>query len=322
MKAIVIEEFGGPDVLKLEDRPTPEPGPEEVLIRVKAAGVNRPDVIQRMGKYPAPPGAPADIPGLEVAGKIERTGNKVTDWKIGDQVCALVAGGGYAEYVVAHGDHCLPVPIHFSYEDAAGLPETIFTVWHNVFQRGQLKAGERLLVHGGSSGIGITAIQLAKIWGAWVAVTAGTEEKGNACLALGADLFINYQTSDFENLLSENGIDVILDMIGGDYFAKNINILNPEGRLVYINAMNGPVVSLNILQMMRKRLTLTGSTLRNRETTFKAQLTREIREIVWPLLEQGRFKPVVFQVYALEQAAEAHRLMEGSQHIGKIILSI
>ena len=322
MKAVIIKEYGDPEVLQLEDRPVPNHRPDEVLIRVKAAGVNRPDVIQRMGKYPAPPGAPSDIPGLEVAGIVEEVGDQISRWKPGDKICALVAGGGYAEYVSVSGEQCLPIPDTLNFTGAAGLPETVYTVWHNVFQRGQLQPGEKLLIHGGSSGIGITAIQLAKLNGAQVVVTVGTDEKGAACLQLGADAFINYKTQDFESMLSESGVDVILDMVGGDYFGKNINILNDDGRLVYINAMKGPRVDLNILQMMRKRLTITGSTLRNRETSFKAGLTREIEEKVWPHLIRGLFKPVIYKIFPLKDAADAHRLMESSKHIGKIILSV
>lgn len=322
MKAVIITEFGGPEVLKMKERPVPTPGAGEVLIKVKAAGVNRPDVIQRMGKYPAPPGAPVDIPGLEVAGIVEQVGDNTSRWKPGDRICALVAGGGYAEFVSVSGEQCLPIPDILNFTEAAGLPETVYTVWHNVFQRGQLQPGERLLIHGGSSGIGITAIQLAKINGDQVVVTVGTDEKGAACLQLGADTFINYKTQDFESLLSENGVDVILDMVGGDYFGKNLNILNEDGRLVYINAMHGPNVNLNILQMMRKRLTITGSTLRNREASFKAGLTSEIEEKVWPHLTRGLFKPVIYKIFSLKDAADAHRLMESSKHIGKIILSV
>ncbi|MBK8500782.1 MAG: NAD(P)H-quinone oxidoreductase [Saprospiraceae bacterium] len=320
MRAVIITEFGPPDVLKVEERPKPEYGDNEILIQVKASGVNRPDVIQRQGKYPAPPGAPADIQGLEVAGVIEAVGKNVTAWEQGDHVCALVAGGGYSEYVKVLGTHCLPIPAAFSFTEAAGLPETFLTVWHNVFQRGKLAAGETLLIHGGSSGIGITAIQLAKIRGSRVVVTVGSEEKGQYCLVLGADSYINYKTQDFGDLLKDPGIDVVLDMVGGDYFSKNINILKPDGRLVYINAMKDPVVSLNILQMMRKRLTITGSTLRNREASFKSGLIQDLRQEVWPLLNKESFEPVVYATFSLEEAAMAHQLMESSRHIGKIIL--
>ncbi len=298
----------------------PEIGTNEVLIRVKAAGVNRPDVAQRMGRYPAPAGAPQDIPGLEVAGVIEECGAGVVQWKIGDRVCALLAGGGYAEYVAVDAGQCLPVPKGFSEAEAAGLPETIFTVWHNVFQRGRLQSGETFLVHGGSSGIGVTAIQLAKAFGAKVLVTVGSDEKGQACLELGADQFVNYKTQDFESTFAEAGVDVILDMVGGDYFEKNLNILRPDGRLVYINAMDGNVVNLNIMKMMLKRITITGSTLRARDVAFKTALAAEILKNVWPVLENGMFKPKVFATFPFSAAAQAHELMESSGHIGKIML--
>lgn len=320
MKAIIITTPGTPSVLQLQERPMPKVGPNEVRIQVEAAGVNRPDVAQRMGRYPAPAGAPQDIPGLEVAGVIETCGVSVTHWKPGDRVCALVAGGGYAEYVAVDAGHCLPIPRGFSAGEAAGLPETVFTVWHNVFQRGGLQAGETLLVHGGSSGIGITAIQLAKAFGAKVFTTVGSETKGQACLELGADRFVNYKTEDFEATLATTGIDVILDMVGGDYFDKNLNVLRPDGRLVYINAMQGNQVNLNIMKMMLKRITITGSTLRARETAFKTALAAEVLQKVWPVLESGAFKPMVFASFPFSQAAQAHELMESSKHIGKIIL--
>jgi NADPH2:quinone reductase len=322
MKATIITSFGKADVLKLEDRPTPEIGENEVLIRVKAAGVNRPDVIQREGKYPAPPGAPVDIPGLEVAGIIDKVGKNVKQWHVGSEVCALVAGGGYAEYVNADAGLCLPIPEGFSFAEAAGLPETMFTVWSNVFQRAHLQKGESILIHGGSSGIGITAIQLAKYFDAEVTVTVGSSEKGQACLDLGADRYINYKTHDFEKELLNSPVDVVLDIIGGDYFNKNLNILRPEGRLVYINAMKGNVVSLNLAKLMQKRLCITGSTLRSREIVFKAQLALEIYEKVWPILSSGNFKPVVHTTFPLQHADQAHELMETSEHIGKIILVV
>ena len=322
MKAAVITTYGNAEVLKLEEREVPTIDKHEVLIKVKAAGVNRPDVIQRQGKYPAPPGVPMDIPGLEVAGIIEEVGINVSEWKVGDHVCALLAGGGYAEFVKADAGLCLPITKGFSFVDAAGLPETIFTVWSNVFQRGHLQAGESLLVHGGSSGIGITAIQLAKYLGARVTVTVGSDEKGKACLDLGADDFINYKTQDFEQVLTESKVDVILDIIGGDYFDKNLNVLRPEGRLVYINAMNGNIVTLDIMKLMQKRIILTGSTLRNREITFKTRLASEIRKKVWPIITSGNFKPVISAIFPLKEAYKAHELMETSQHIGKIILEI
>lgn len=324
MKAIVITKPGGPEVLEIHESDTPAPAASEVLIEVYAAGVNRPDVFQRKGNYPPPPGAPQDVPGLEVAGVIVQTGADVTGWRPGDRVCALLAGGGYAEYTLAQAAHCLPIPEGFDNIQAASLPETVFTVWHNVFQRGRLQAGERFLVHGGSSGIGITAIQLAKAFGAKVFTTAGSDEKCAACEALGADISINYKTSDFEEALREQGADVILDMVGGDYIPKNLRLLREEGRLVFINTMKGSKVKgadeADFGLIMRKRLTVTGSTLRNRDHAFKAALTSDIQKYVWPVLEKGLFKPVIAQTFPLAAAAEAHTLMETSDHIGKIIL--
>lgn len=322
MKAIVITSFGMPEVLKLEEREKPSIDENEVLIRVMAAGVNRPDVFQRKGSYPPPPDAPQDIPGLEVAGQIEALGANVKHWKLNDKVCALVAGGGYAEYVKVNAGHCLPIPEGLTFIEAAGLPETVFTVWSNVFQRGRLKAAEKLLIHGGSSGIGTTAIQLAKYIGAAVVVTVGSDQKGQYCLELGADQFINYKTHDFEKELKDQPVDVVLDMIGGAYFQKNIEVLKPDGRMVYINAMEGNTVSLNIMQMMRKRLSITGSTLRNREPEFKTALTADILEKVWPMFEKGQYNPTIFKVFPLAQASKAHELMESSAHLGKIILEI
>jgi putative PIG3 family NAD(P)H quinone oxidoreductase len=320
MKAVVITHPGPPDVLRIEERQKPSPGPSEVLISVMAAGINRPDIIQRKGNYPAPAGVPADIPGLEVAGVIDQCGEAVTRWKKGDRVCALLTGGGYAEFAVAPEGQCLPLPKNWDFPSAASLPETVFTVWHNVFQRGHLKAGEHLLVHGGTSGIGITAIQLAKAFSCRVSVTAGSDEKCKASLELGADAAINYKQNDFESVLSADGVDVILDMVGGDYIPKNIRLLRPDGRLVFINAMKGGTAEWNALDVMRRRLTITGSTLRNREVEFKSSLAKSIHENVWPEIEAGKFKPVVFKTFAFEQAAEAHALMESSRHIGKIVL--
>ncbi|MEO5649645.1 MAG: NAD(P)H-quinone oxidoreductase [Ginsengibacter sp.] len=291
-------------------------------MRIKAAGVNRPDVIQRQGNYPPPPGVPADIPGLEVAGLIEKCGSSVARWKEGDAVCALLGGGGYAEYVAVDGRHCLPVPDHFSFEEACSLPETIFTVWHNVFQRGGLKKGEYFLVHGGSSGIGITAIQLAKAFGAKVFTTAGSAEKCNACQSLGADMCINYKEVDFEEILKPHGIDVILDMIGADYIPKNIRLLKPDGRLLFINAMKGGRFQTDAIDIMKRRLTITGSTLRIRDPDFKASLAADIEARVWPVINNGKFKPVVYKIFKLKEAPLAHRLMESSRHIGKIVLKV
>jgi len=321
MKAVIITSFGAPEVLQIQERAIPVVLKDEVLVRVKAAGVNRPDVFQREGNYPAPKGAPADIPGLEIAGIVEAVGEDVTQWHIGDKVCALVSGGGYAEYVAVPSEHCLPIPSNLNFIEAASLPETVFTVWNNVFQRGNLKSQENLLVHGGTSGIGITAIQLAKAFGANVFTTAGTEEKCKACLDLGADVCINYKESDFEKALSNYNIDIILDMVGGDYFEKNMNILAAEGRLVYINAMQGNTVKLNIMKMMQKRISITGSTLRSRDKTFKTMLTKSVYEHVWPIILNGQFKPIIYKVFSAEQAAQAHHLMESSTHIGKIVLS-
>jgi NADPH2:quinone reductase len=320
MKAVVITNPGGPEVLQWQDYPTPKPGMEEVLIAVKAAGLNRADVSQRKGNYPPPAGAPATIPGLEVAGTVVECGENVTQWKPGDQVCALLAGGGYATNVAVKEGQCLPVPEGWSFAEAACLPETVCTVWHNVFQRGRLQPGENFLVHGGSSGIGITAIQIAKAKGAKVFVTVGSEDKGKACLELGADKYINYKTHDFEKLLSGEGVDVILDMVGGTYLPKNINILHPEGRLVYINSMDRSNAELNIFKVMQKRLTITGSTLRSREYPFKKALIGDVYENVYPLIRAGEFKPVIYKTFPFEQASEAHQLMESSEHIGKIIL--
>ncbi len=320
MKAIVITKPGAPEVLKMQDKPTPVPGKNEVLIRIKAAGINRPDIAQRKGHYPPPPGAPADIPGLEVSGIVEECGNEVKRWKKGDKVCALLAGGGYADFATVDAGQCLPIPKNFSYAQAASLPETVFTVWHNVFQRGLLKSGEHFLIHGGSSGIGITAIQLAKALGAVVFATAGSQEKCNACISSGADICINYKEEDFEKALQNKGIDVILDMIGGDYVPKNIRLLRPDGRMVFINAMKGNLIELNIRDIMQKRLTITGSTLRSREISFKTALAKEVETHVWPLIEKGKYKPVIYQTFPLKDAWKAHELMESSTHIGKIIL--
>ena len=321
MKAIVITKPGGPEVLQLLERNTPIPSADEVLIKVKAAGVNRPDTFQRKGNYPSPPGVPSDIPGLEIAGIVESCGPNVTKWKPGSKVCALLGGAGYAEFAIANENHCLPIPAGWSFNEAASLPETVFTVWHNVFERGSLKRGEHLLIHGGSSGIGVTAIQLAKAWGATVTITAGSDDKCRACKELGADTAINYKSTDFEEALKEKGVDVILDMVGGDYITKNIRLLRDDGRLVFINAMKGGKAEWNALEIMRRRLTITGSTLRARDAQFKARLTAAVLTNVWPMLESGKFKPVIFKTFPLSKAAEAHALMESSEHIGKIVLT-
>ncbi|MBK0384325.1 NAD(P)H-quinone oxidoreductase [Pedobacter sp. SD-b] len=320
MKAVIITKPGGPEVLKIEERPIPVPSENEVLIKVKAAGLNRSDIAQRKGNYPAPIGTIQDVLGLEVAGTVEDLGKGVRKWKKGDNVMALISGGGYAEYVTVDENICLAIPDTLSFTEAASLPEALFTVWDNVFRRGRLKPGENFLIHGGSSGIGITAIQLAKAFGATVFATAGTDEKCKACEDLGADICINYKEQDFEAKLKEKGIDVILDMIGGDYFAKNINILNADGRLVYINAMKGNPKEFNIMKMMQKRIVITGSTLRGRDIEFKSALAKEIEEHVLPLIKQGKFKTVIDQTFPLSEASKTHELMESSKHIGKIIL--
>ena len=327
MQVVEITSYGAPEVLQLATRERPAPGAGEVLIRVAASGVNRPDVLQRTGNYPVPPGA-SDIPGLEIAGVIE-AGDAAAlaeaDLAVGDHVCALVAGGGYAEYCVAPVGQCLPVPRGWSDLDAAGLPETFFTVWSNVFDRGRLQAGETLLVQGGSSGIGVTAIQMAKAMGATVIVTVGSDDKAQACLALGADHAINYKTQDFvrevANLTGGRGVDVILDMVAGPYVARELDCLAEDGRLVIIAVQGGVKAEINAGAVLRRRLTITGSTLRPRPVAFKAAIARNLRQHVWPWLESGRIRPVVFRVFPAAQAAQAHALMESNQHIGKLLLS-
>jgi NADPH2:quinone reductase len=326
MKAVVITKPGGPEVLQVMERPIPDPGVREVLIKVFAAGVNRPDVAQRKGNYPPPSGASPDIPGLEIAGIVETLGKDCSNWKVGDKVCALVAGGGYAEYCVVPEGQCLKIPGKLSFTEAASLPETFFTVWSNVFDRGKLKPGEKLLVHGGSSGIGVAAIQMAKAWGANVYVTAGSEEKCSFCEKLGAEKAINYKMLKFKEeikkLTSSKGVDVILDMIGGDYTSDNLDSLAEEGRLVLINFMRGDETTLKLSVVMRKRLTITGSTLRARDTLFKTSIAKKLTEYVWPWLASGKIKPIVYQTFPMEKAAEAHHLMESSRHIGKIVLMV
>ncbi|KAA9325894.1 NAD(P)H-quinone oxidoreductase [Hymenobacter busanensis] len=322
MQAIVVSQPGGPEVLRLQDVPPPQPAPNEVLVCVFAAGVNRPDVLLRQGKYGGAGDVTGLVPGLEIAGVVEQCGTAVTRWKPGDQVCALLAAGGYAECVAVDERHCLPVPAGWRMTEAAALPETVFTVWHNVFQRGGLQAGETLLVHGGSSGIGITAIQLAKARGARVFATAGSDEKCRACEELGATRCINYQTEDFEQALQLEGVDVVLDMVGGDYTAQNLRLLKDDGRLVFINAMRGAKAEFNALEVMRRRLTITGSTLRPRSADFKAALAADVEQHVWPLLLNKQFKPVIYRKFALAEAELAHRLMESSEHIGKIVLRV
>jgi NADPH2:quinone reductase len=335
MNVIEIASFGGPDVLRLATRPMPVSGVGEVLIRVGASGINRPDVLQRAGKYPAPAGA-SDIPGLEIAGTIvsgDDNALQKNGFRVGDRVCALVAGGGYAEYCVAPVGQCLPVPQGLSDVEAASLPETFFTVWSNVFDRGGLKAGETLLVQGGTSGIGVTAIQIAKAMGARVIATAGNDAKCQACLALGADYAINYKSQDFETealrLTDGNGVDVVLDMVAGSYVAKEVQCLAEDGRLVIIAVQGGVQVEINAGLVMRKRLTITGSTLRPRPVAFKESIAKACLQYVWPLLEVGRIKPVVHSVFGAVDsdhpsgsgASRAHALMESNQHVGKIILT-
>lgn len=322
MNAIIIQQPGGPEVLQLQEQPKPQPAAHEILVRVRAAGVNRPDILMRQGKYAGSGDVSGLVPGLEIAGTVEACGADVTRWQPGDAVCALLPAGGYAEYAAVDARHCLPVPAGLSMVEAAALPETVFTVWHNVFQRGALQPGETLLVHGGSSGIGTTAIQLARALGSHVAITAGDKEKCSACRELGADWAINYKTEDFEQVLNETGVDVVLDMIGGDYIAKNLRLLKDDGRLVFINAMQGAKGEFNALEVMRRRLSITGSTLRPRSAEFKAALAAAVEQHVWPLVEAGKFRPVIYKTFPLAEAAAAHELMESSAHIGKIVLEI
>ena len=323
MNAIEIAEFGGPDVLKLAKRPMPKPGAGEVLIEVAAAGINRPDILQRQGGYRPPPGA-SDIPGLEIAGRIVALGPDVAGWKIGDQACALVAGGGYAEFCTAPAPQCLPFPRGMDSVRAAAIPETFFTVWTNVFDRGRLKSGEAFLVHGGSSGIGTTAIQLAHQFGARVFTTAGSAEKCAACVKLGAERAIDHKREDFVAVIQEatrqKGVDVILDMVGGPYINRNLQILAMEGRLVQIAFLQGSKAEIDVGALMVKRQTLTGSTLRPRSVAEKGAIAKSLREKVWPLLDAGKVAPVMFKTFPLAEAASAHQLMESSSHIGKIVL--
>ncbi len=325
MKAVEISKPGGPEVLLAAERPKPAPKPNEILIKVAAAGVNRPDVLQRMGNYAVPPDA-SDLPGLEVAGEIVELGAKTSFWKKGEKVCALVHGGGYAEYCVAPEVQALPVPKGWSLIEAASLPETFFTVWANVYDRGRLAPGESLLVQGGSSGIGVAAIQMAAATGNRVFATAGSDEKAAACLRLGAAGAFNYRTQDFEKEIlaatAGKGVNVILDMVGGDYVPKELKCIADDGRLVFIAFLRGPKTELSIDAVMRRRLTITGSTLRPRSVEFKGAVAKSLREKIWPLIEAGRIKPQIFKTFALEQAADAHRLMESSQHIGKLVLTL
>ena len=322
MRAIEIMEPGGPDVLRPVVMSMPKPNRNEVLIKIAFAGVNRPDVLQRAGSYMPPPGA-SDLPGLEASGTIFAIGQNVTNWAIGDEVCALLPGGGYAEYAVTQASHCLPVPKGMGLEQAAALPETFFTVWSNVFQRGKLKPHEKFLVHGGSSGIGTTAIQLANVFGSEVYATAGTEAKCLVCEELGAKRAINYKKEDFLDVMkSLGGVNLILDMVGGVYIEKNIKALVDDGRLVQIAFLQGAKAELNFAQIMTRRLTITGSTLRPQSDLSKAQIASELFRNVWPLLSNGRLKPVINSVFELEDVTSAHLLMESSQHIGKILLKV
>lgn len=330
MRLITCAQPGPPEVLTPATAPIPEPGPGEVLIRVIAAGINRPDLLGRKGLYPPPPGA-SPVLGLEVAGEIVARGpdngeGPEPDWKLGDRVCALVPGGGYAEYCVTPSSHCLPVPRGLSIEEAAGIPETFFTVWANVLDRGRLQASERFLVHGGSGGIGTTAIQLAARLGARVYATAGSEEKCQTCLNLGATAAIPYKSLDFveelRRLTAGEGVHLILDMVGGSYFPRNLQSLAVDGRLVQIAVQQGSEVSFNLAQLMTRRLMITGSTLRPRSIAEKARIARGVREFAWPLLESGQVKVLVYRTFSLDQAAEAHRLMESGSFIGKLILRV
>jgi NADPH2:quinone reductase len=325
MRAVEISEPGGPEVLRVAQAPKPAPQPNEILVKVAAAGVNRPDVLQRMGHYPVPPGA-SPLPGLEIAGEVVELGAEAKLWKRGDKVCALANGGGYAEYCAVPETQALPVPKNLTMVEAASLPETCFTVWGNVYDRGRLAPGETLLVQGGTSGIGVTAIQMGAATGNRVFATAGSDDKVAACVQLGAQKAFNYKTQDWvaevRAATGGKGVDVILDMVGGDYVPRELKCLAEEGRLVFIAYLRGPRSELDIDAVMRKRLTITGSTLRPRSSEFKGYLARNLREKIWPLIEAGRIKPQVYRTFALAEAAEAHRLMESSQHIGKIVLTV
>jgi putative PIG3 family NAD(P)H quinone oxidoreductase len=325
MTVIAFKSPGGPEVLVPEDRDVPKPGPTELLVKVAAAGINRPDVMQRKGQYPPPPGAP-DFPGLEIAGEVVMIGKDVKRWKAGDKVTALVAGGGYAEYCLAEDSIALPIPKGFSMIEAAAIPETFMTVWHNVFQRGGLKSGETLLIHGGSSGIGTTAIMLAKAFGATVIVTAGDTAKCAACKKLGADFAIDYKTQDFvaasKEATGDRGVDLILDMVGGDYADRNHDAAAVEGRIVQIATQHGFKATINLLKIMQKRLTHTGSTLRPRPVADKAMIAKDLEARAWPLLASGKIKPVIDSTFPLKYAAKAHARMESSAHVGKIVLQV
>ncbi len=322
MRVVEIAAPGGPRALRVARRPVPEPGHGEVVIRVAFAGVNRPDAAQRAGLYPAPPGA-SDLPGLEAAGELAAIGAGVNGWKPGDLVCALLPGGGYAEYVLVPADHCLPLPEGMGMDEAACLPETFFTVWYNVFMRGALQAGERFLVHGGSSGIGSTAIQLARMFGARVFATAGTAEKCAFCRDLGAEAAWNYREADWSAAMREaGGADVVLDMVGGDYLGRNLAALAMDGRIVQIATLGGAETQVNLARLMARRGTITGSTLRPQSVLAKARIASELREKVWPLFARGRLWPVIDSTFPLEQAVQAHERLESSRHMGKIVLQV
>lgn len=325
MKAINIIEPGGPGVLKVAVQKIPTPSDYEVLIKIEAAGINRPDIMQRKGLYPPPMGA-SHILGLECAGTVEEIGKNVSSWKVGDKVCALLNGGGYAEHATAHEGCCLPVPNLLSFEEAAALPETFFTVWSNIIDRANLKSGETFLVHGGTSGIGTAAIQIAKAYGAKVITTSGSDEKCDFCRDLGASLAINYKTQDFLKKTLEftdgKGADVILDIVAGDYMAKNIKALNEDGRLVIIAVQSGPKVELNVLPIMLKRLTVTGSTLRARDNKFKSDIAIALKKNIWPLIEKGKIKPVLDKIFSIDEVQNAHNYLEAGNHIGKVVLKV
>jgi putative PIG3 family NAD(P)H quinone oxidoreductase len=325
MRAIGISGPGGPEVLVVQERPVPAPQAGEILVAVAAAGVNRPDVMQRKGQYPPPPGA-SDVPGLEISGLVAKRGEGARRFREGDEVIALVPGGGYAEFCTVHESNALPLPEPLTLVEGAGIPETTFTVWHNVFQRGALRRGEWLLLHGGSSGIGTTAIQLAKAFGAFVAATAGSDAKCAAIAKLGADHAINYKTADFVEAMKQvtngRGADVILDMVGGDYLMKNLDAVADDGRIVMISTLHGSKTEIDLRRIMLKRATLTGSALRPRPIAFKAELARAIEEAVWPVVKEGRFKPVIDSTFPFARVVDAHRRIDGGEHIGKIILTM
>ena len=325
MKAVVITQPGGPEVLKITERDIPEIGQDEILIKVKAAGINRPDIAQRQGNYPAPEGASKDIPGLEVSGWVAGFGENVKTWEIGDEISALISGGGYAEYVAAPQEQCLTIPEGISLEEAASLPETFFTVWNNVFEIGKFKKEETVLIHGGSSGIGVAAIQMIKAMNGQAMVTAGSAEKCKTCLDLGASLAINYKEQDFEKTIKEalgtKGVDIILDMVGGEYTLKNLRLLNRKGRLIMINGMKNKIGEVDLLRIMTRELVLTGSTLRPQSKEYKGHIAKQLMAKIWPLFPD-KIKPVIHTAFPLEKASEAHKLLESSRHIGKILLLV